>query len=166
MSDETWRAERAVVAERVGAAHARGLCATCHDLATGEVYGDDDRLIYEDDLFKVLLERFPRVRGHTIVIYKPHREDISELTDDEAEALAVACLRTIRALKSGLGAEKVYLNTMCDGPRNHLHLQLFPRYAGEDIGSRRFVLPRSGLEDATAMVDLLRSELSPPDTPS
>ena len=43
------------------------------------------------------------------------------------------------AIKNGIGAEKVYLNTMCDGEITHLHVRLFPRYPGDFIGSSRFV---------------------------
>lgn len=61
-----------------------------------------------------------------------------------------------QALKGALGAEKVYLNTMCDGEINHLHFQLFPRYAGDAIGSSRFVLPRRPLERGREIGDALR----------
>ena len=64
------------------------------------------------------------------------------------------------ALKRGLGAEKVYLNTMCDGPINHLHLQLFPRYPGERIGSTRFVTERGPLADGEKIARLVRSALA------
>jgi diadenosine tetraphosphate (Ap4A) HIT family hydrolase len=107
-----------------------------------------------------VLERFPRMRGHTIIVYKPHREDISELRDDEAESVMSMCLRVIRALKSALGAEKVYVNTMCDGLPNHFHLQLFPRYAGDETASKRFVLSRSGLTQAGETASLVRAALS------
>ena len=32
--------------------------------------------------------------------------------------------------------------TMCDGPNNHYHIQLIPRYANEERGSKNFVKPR------------------------
>lgn len=108
-----------------------------------------------------MLERYPRMRGHTIVVYKPHREDISELSTDEAGAVMTMCIRTVQALKGALGAEKVYVNTMCDGTPNHLHVQLFPRYAGEEMGSRRFVLARSPIEDVEHTAALIRARLSP-----
>jgi hypothetical protein len=48
---------------------------------------------------------------------------------------------------------------MCDGPINHLHLQLFPRYPGEPIGSTRFVAPRQPLIDGEAIARLIRAAL-------
>jgi AGCS family alanine or glycine:cation symporter len=40
------------------------------------------------------------------------------------------------------GCERVYMCTMCDGPNNHYHVQLIPRYADERRGSSNFVKPR------------------------
>jgi diadenosine tetraphosphate (Ap4A) HIT family hydrolase len=157
---EAWRQQREHVNRAVADLRRQGICATCHDLATGEPYGNHF-ILYEDDLFKVTLEPYPRARGHTIVVYKPHRADLTELSEEEAGRVFQMCLRVANAIKRGLGAEKVYLNTMCDGPLNHLHLQLFPRYAGDPIGSRRFVAERRPLTDGEAIARNLRSALAP-----
>jgi len=151
-----WQQERARLAQRIAALRAQGICYSCHDLATGELFGAQP-VIYEDDAFRVVLDCYPRMKGHTIIVYKPHREDISELAEDEAARLFALCLRVIRAIKRGLGAEKVYLNTMCDGGINHLHVQLFPRYPGDPIGSKRFVAERGPLVDGAATAAHIRA---------
>jgi diadenosine tetraphosphate (Ap4A) HIT family hydrolase len=155
---ETWRLQREQVGLRVQELRRQGICDTCHSLATGEPH-DNRYVIHEDDLFKVNLEAYPRSRGHTIVVYKPHRADFSELAEDETGRVFQMCVRIANAVKHGLGAEKVYLNTMCDGPLNHLHLQLFPRYAGDPIGSTRFVAPRGPLIDGDETIRLIRAAL-------
>ena len=143
---ETWREHRAHVAERVRELRRQGVCDTCHDLATGEPYGH--RYVFsEDNLFNVNLDAYPRARGHTIVVDKPHRADLGDLGEEEAGRVLGMCGRVANALERGLGAEKIYLNTMCDGPLTHLHLQLFPRYPGDPIGSTRFVAARGPLLD-------------------
>ncbi len=157
---ETWQRRREQLGLAVQELRRRGICATCHDLATGEPFGDGT-LVYEDDLFKVRLDAYPRARGHTIVVYKPHRVDLSELAPDEAGRVFRMCVGVAKAIKRGLGAEKVYLNTMCDGPLSHLHLQLFPRYAGDPTGSRRFVAERGLLVDGEETARLIRSALEP-----
>ena len=139
----------------------QGICPSCHDLATGELYGDQP-LIEEDDLFQVKLEGFPRVRGHAIVLYKPHRPDFSALSEEEAGLVFARCVRVANAIKRGLSAEKVYLNTMCDGDLNHLHLQLFPRYPGDPTGSQRFVAERRPLTGGEETARLIRAALPPP----
>ena len=146
MTAPDWESQRSKLAQKIDTLRKQGICYSCHDAATGEVF-ENEAIIHEDATFKISLDPYPRMLGHTIVVYKPHREDISELTDAEAAALFQMCIRVVRAIKRALKAEKVYLNTMCDGGINHLHIQLFPRYMGETIGSTRFVAPRGPLVD-------------------
>ena len=150
--------ERNLLNAKIEKLREQGLCYTCYDIATGELF-DPQAIIYEDDLYRVALELFPRVYGHTIIIYKPHREDISQLEDDEAGSPFQMCVKVIKALKVALGAEKVYLNTMCDGEINHLHFQLFPRYKGDTIGSKRFVMARGLLSKRDETRILIRNQL-------
>ncbi len=159
---EAWRKEREELGRRTEELARRGICYQCYDLQTGGDLFGDEHIVYEDDMFKVALEPYPRARGHTIVVYKPHREDISELSEEEAGRVFEVCVRVVKAIEEGLGAEKVYLNTMCDGPINHLHLQLFPRYPGEKIGSTRFVAPRGPLVDGESIAGRIRSALRVP----
>ena len=154
-----WQRDRALLGQKIQELREQGICDTCHNLATGKPYGNA-HLLYEDDRFRVNLESYPRARGHTIVVYKPHRADFTELDEDEAGAVFRLCVRVANALKRSLGAEKVYLNTMCDGPINHLHLQLFPRYPGERIGSTRFVAERGPLLDGEEIARRVRSMLA------
>lgn len=70
------------------------------------------------------------------------------MTDAEAADLMQQVLRHIRALKASLGAEKVYVVTMCDGASNHLHFQLLPRLPGDPVGGKLLHGPRRTLADA------------------
>ena len=54
------------------------------------------------------------------------------------------------------GCERVYLCTMCDGPNNHYHVQLIPRYAHEKRGSGNFVKPRTEYKLDKEKVDTVR----------
>ena len=156
MSD--WQQSREVLKRRIDALRQQGVCYECHDQHAGQVFVRQPT-IYEDDRFKVVLDLYPRMPGHTIVVYKPHREDISQLAEEETAALFQLCVRVVNAIKQALGAEKVYLNTMCDGTINHLHVQLLPRYSGDPIGSKRFVAPRGPLTDGEATARRIRLAL-------
>ena len=149
---------REAVKQRIETLRRQGVCYQCRDLANGDVFGEQVTVV-EDDRFKVLLDSYPRMPGHTTVVLKRHREDISEMAVDETAALFQLCVRVVNAIKEGLMAEKVYLNTMCDGGINHLHVQLFPRYAGDPIGSKRFVSPRRPLNDGEATASRIRVAL-------
>ena len=57
------------------------------------------------------------------------------------------------------GAESVYLCTMCDGPINHFHIQLIPRYSFEKRGSSNFDKPRLQYKEDLSKVNEIRKLL-------
>jgi hypothetical protein len=67
------------------------------------------------------------------------------------------------ALKEVYGAESVYICSMCDGPMNHFHVQMIPRYAHERRGSRNFVKERSCYVEDRDKLFRLRELLNNPD---
>ena len=137
---------------------ARGVCYICHDLATGEVFPHLP-VIHDDERFRVVLDLNLKAHGQMTVVYKPDRADFTELMPEETAALITLCTRVANAITQGLGAEKVYLVTMCDGEINHLHVQLLPRYPGEAIGSKRLVGQRSPLERGEELAATIRAAL-------
>lgn len=146
------------IAAQVADLRARGVCYICYDLTTGEVFSDQP-VIHDDERFRVVLDLNPKARGHTIVVNKPHRADFTDLLPEETAALFTCCTRVANAIKQGLGAEKVYLVTMCDGEINHLHVHLLPRYAGEVIGSKRLVGRRVPIERGEEVAAMIRGAL-------
>lgn len=138
-----------------------GICPTCQNLKTGNVYPpNDDRVFYEDELLSCFLETFPRNPGHTIILVKPHFEDISQLPLDLGAKVFMVIYSAINSLKKVIPAEKVYLCTMCDGKRNHLHFQLIPRLAGDKVtGSQLFVKERCMLVNFKEVVSNLRIQM-------
>lgn len=138
-----------------------GVCPTCKNLTTGAVYPSiEDQVFYEDDLLSCFLESFPRNPGHTIILVKPHFEDISELPLDIIPKVYSVIHSVIASLKKVIPTEKVYLCTMCDGKRNHLHFQLIPRLLGDKItGSELFVKERCMLVNYHEVVSQLKMEM-------
>ena len=138
-----------------------GICPSCRNLETGDVYPpDDDRVFYEDELLSCFLESFPRNPGHTIILVKSHFEDISELPLDLGAKVFAVIHSAITSLKKVIPAEKVYLCTMCDDKRNHLHFQLIPRLIGDNVtGSQLFVKERCMLVNYKEVVDNLRIQM-------
>ena len=63
-------------------------------------------------------------------------------------------------IKQVYGSESVYLCTMCDGPMNHFHIQLIPRYSYEKRGSKNFVKERKVYNHNQDIVNKLRDLLS------
>lgn len=122
-----------------------GVCPTCLNRETGgALYGESaDKMLYEDDDIECFFVGNPRAAGHMCISTVQHYHDMSEAPDCINEKIIRFAKRFMRILCEVYGCERVYLCSMCDGPNNHYHVQLIPRYAHESRGSRNFVKPRS-----------------------
>lgn len=122
----------------------QGICPTCYDKEHNHcLYGNnEDKLLYENELFECFLVGNPRSDGHTIISSKTHYKDMMEIPDELCREIFVFAKKTMNALKKVYSSESIYLCTMCDGPMNHFHIQLIPRYIFEKRGSKNFVKER------------------------
>ena len=138
-----------------------GICPTCFDKENNNVlYGDDEnKKIYEDDDLICLLAGNPRADGHTIIITKKHYKDMLEIDDEICQKIFLLSKKVMCILKEVYHAESVYLCTMCDGPMNHFHVQLIPRYSYEKRGSKNFVKPRFQYVEDKEKIKILRYKL-------
>ena len=139
----------------------QGICPTCYDREHDHVlFGDQtDKLLYANEQFEVLLVDRPRAAGHTVIISKAHYKDMMAIPDKLCRDVFTFAKRAMNVLKQVYGAESVYLCTMCDGPMNHFHVQLIPRYADEKRGSRNFVKERKAYTPEPDKIAMLRQML-------
>ena len=121
-----------------------GICPTCFDKENDHIlFGDNtDKIIFEDDNFECFLIGNPRAEGHVAISTKKHFKDMMEIDDTTCQDIFVLAKNVMRVLKEVYESESVYLCTMCDGPMNHFHIQLIPRYSFEKRGSKNFVKER------------------------
>ena len=135
-----------------------GICPTCFDKENNHIlYGDiTDKIFYEDDRFECFLVGNPRADGHTAISTKKHYKDMMEIDDKTCEDIFILAKKIMNILKDVYGAESVYLCTMCDGPMNHFHIQLIPRYSFEKRGSKNFVKPRFEYKEDLEKLEKLR----------
>lgn len=122
----------------------KGICPTCYDKENNHcIYGNnEDKLLYENELFECFLVGNPRANGHTIISSKKHYKDMMQIPDELCAEVFIFAKKMMNILKEVYSAESVYLCTMCDGPMNHFHIQLIPRYSFEERGSKNFVKER------------------------
>lgn len=135
----------------------QGICPTCYNRTHNYCFtGDEtDKTLYENELFKCVLVHEPRAQGHTVIVSQEHYKDMMEIPDDLCSEIYVFAKKVMNAIKMVYGAESVYLCTMCDGPMNHFHIQLIPRYSFEKRGSRNFVKERKEyIEDLEKIKEL------------
>ena len=121
-----------------------GVCPTCLNRKhNGAIFGDDSKLkIYQDKDIECLFVANPRAEGHMMISSQNHYHDMSEAPDLLNEKIIRFAKQFMIILKKVFGCERVYLCTMSDGPMNHYHVQLIPRYSFEERGSKNFVKPR------------------------
>lgn len=139
-----------------------GICPTCFNREHhGCLYGDDsEKILYEDDLIACFLVGDPRAEGHTAISSKKHYKDMMEIPDDLCEHVFTFAKKAMSILKAVYNSESVYLCTMCDGPMNHFHIQLIPRYIHEKRGSKNFVKPRQEYKEDKEKIKTLRLMLN------
>ena len=134
-----------------------GICPTCYNRTHNFCFtGDEsDKTLFENELFKCVLVHEPRADGHSVIVSQDHYKDMMEIPDELCREMYVFAKKAMNAIKEVYGAESVYLCTMCDGPMNHFHIQLIPRYSFEKRGSANFVKARKAyIEDKTKIVEL------------
>ena len=139
----------------------RGICPTCYNrmhnyCLTGD---ESNKTLYENELFKCILVQEPRAAGHTVIVSQQHYKDMMDIPDELCAMVYVFAKKAMRAIKEIYGAESVYLCTMCDGPMNHFHIQLIPRYSFEKRGSKNFVKERKEYVEDVAKIAALRDLL-------
>jgi histidine triad (HIT) family protein len=104
------------------------------------------RWVMQNKHFFVLLDRHPKVTGHTLIISKRHSDDITQLNVNESRSLSHILVKTAKLLKESLGADKIYTMSMCEhweakeidsrwtegqkspNTTEHFHVHLLPRY--------------------------------------
>lgn len=93
--------------------------------------------IYEDRLFRVMMDINPATKGHCLIIPKEHFDNIYELDGETAGRLFSLATCIARALRDALGCEGLNVvqnNGLIAGQTvYHFHLHLIPRYEGDGV---------------------------------
>lgn len=139
-----------------------GICPTCLNRKyNGAIYGDSkDKLIYEDEDIECFFVGNPRAAGHMCISTIEHYHDMSEAPNHINEKVIRFAKAFMLILKDVYRCERVYLCSMCDGPNNHYHIQLIPRYGNEKRGSSNFVKPRRAYEYDKEKLALVKEKLN------
>ena len=111
-------------------------CIFCK-IAAGEI---PSKTIYEDDLFRVILDLGPATKGHALILPKDHADNLFELPDDTAGKVLVLAKKLATQMKEKLdcdGLNLVQNNGEEAGQTvKHFHMHMIPRYKndGQRIG--------------------------------
>lgn len=103
-------------------------CIFCK-IANGEI---PSKTIYEDELFRVILDLGPAAKGHALVLPKNHAANLYEISDEIASKALVLAKKLAKQMAQKLqcdGLNVVQNNgTVAGQTVMHFHLHLIPRY--------------------------------------
>lgn len=106
-------------------------CIFCK-LANGDI---PTNVIYEDEMFTVILDASPATKGHALILPKEHAANIYELPDETAAKIFVLAKKLAAEMTKRLGCDGfniVQNNGEVAGQTVfHFHMHLIPRYAGD-----------------------------------
>ena len=94
-------------------------------------------VVYEDESFLAIMDKFPSAKGHVLLLPKRHVADIYGLNATEAAALVPLAQRISEKMRDVLGMDGHNLiqnNGKAAGQVvMHFHLHLVPRYVGDGV---------------------------------
>jgi diadenosine tetraphosphate (Ap4A) HIT family hydrolase len=132
------------------------FCDRRHD----ELHGDDRAFVMLHDDWAV--------RGHAMVVWRAHVENVGDLSADDAAHFAALHHRAERALLDATGADRAILLKLGIATP-HLHLHVYPVAASLDRAAVMAIIDaETRVEPDAAFVEELRRRLqlgSPPAAP-
>ncbi len=93
--------------------------------------------IYENEEFKVMLDRFPSRAGHVLILPKKHIENVFEMDPEMGGRLYKLAIQIASIMKKALGFTDMNI-LQNNGPIagqtvNHFHVHLIPRYENDTV---------------------------------
>ncbi len=94
----------------------------------------DASVLYEDDIVIVIMDAFPDVDGHILIIPKTHYEDYQQIPDDVLLHIHKIAQKYGLILMEKLKKESLTLlvNYGLDQKIKHYHLHLLPNFINKD----------------------------------
>jgi len=110
-------------------------CLFCK-IASGET---PCKKIYEDENVLAFLDIFPHAKGHTVIIPKKHFSEVSEMSAEDWQKLAVGLAAAAKRVEAALKPEGMNIGAN-DRPAAgqvvpHVHWHIFPRWKNDGGGS-------------------------------
>lgn len=103
-------------------------CIFCK-LANGDI---PTNMIYEDELFAVIMDASPASKGHALILPKEHYANVYELPEKTAAAAFVLAKKLAGKMSAALGCDGMNIlqnnGTAAGQTVFHFHMHLIPRY--------------------------------------
>ncbi len=116
--------------------------------------------VYEDETFKVILDRFPSALGHVLIIPKAHYKDMFELSQEVASKIYPLAQKIASRVKEVMGAEGINIlqnnGEVAGQSVYHFHLHIVPRKSGDGITLNKSSNMDTTIEELEAVFNQLK----------
>ena len=113
--------------------------------------------LYEDEKTIAILDIFPLVHCHTLIIPKNHSENLYNISEEDAAAVGATVSRVTKVVKKVLNCDGVSVyqaNEKAAGQEIfHVHFHVIPRFEDDSI---KILAERSKLEEDPNLTAKLR----------
>ena len=125
----------------------------------------DDYIIYEGKSCFVMLNRYPYVSGHTMIIPVRHIGEIEDLTSEERSEIFSLLDTTVRVLKEAMNPDGFNIGMNIGkaagaGIEEHIHVHVIPRWEGDtnfmSVVNNIRVIPEDMQTTATKLAPLFK----------
>lgn len=117
--------------------------------------------IYEDELYKVILDRFPAAPGHALIIPKVHHVDIFDMPPEVAEGIYPLAKKMAVLLKKAMESDGINIvqnNGEASGQAVfHFHLHLIPRTFKDGVKLNQSSNQNTSLEELAIVMDKIKA---------
>lgn len=108
-------------------------CLFCN-IANGKF---DSATIFENSEFRVILDKFPSGKGHTLVMPKKHYDNILEMDEQSVAKMFVIASKMAKVIKKILKCDGINIlqnNGEAAGQTvNHVHVHIIPRFENDNV---------------------------------
>jgi histidine triad (HIT) family protein len=98
----------------------------------------DSYVVYQDQEFIAILDKYPISLGHTLVLPKKHSERVNEMSQKEFCAMYARVHGLNRLITSRLGASASHISINDGAAANqlipHIHVHIIPRKLNDSAG--------------------------------
>jgi histidine triad (HIT) family protein len=131
---------------------AAGACAFCK-VASGE---SSAQLVFEDDGALAFLDHRPLLKGHCLLVPRPHYGSLNDVPAPEIGPLFHKVQWLADAVEKAMAADGsfVAINTKVSQSVPHLHVHVVPRWQGDGLFSPKLVWKRRPYRDETEMEEV------------
>lgn len=129
-------------------------CIFCK-IANGEI---PSKTLYEDDMFRVIMDISPASKGHALILPKKHAANIYELDHETAGEAFVLAKRMATVMQKTLDCDGFNIlqnnGEVAGQTVFHFHMHLIPRYQNDGVG-----LAMEGKGDPAYSLDEVQAEI-------